>query len=198
MAFINGMAIKVSHTTIKKAITSLPPNVCFIIFLLVNKIVSVEEFQYICGMKTCSECQIPKDSSEFYPDKRNKLGLRSTCKECDSLANKTYLATDNGKVSSSARSKRYRSNNSQIVRDRLYLKKYGISFGEKLAILEKQDNKCKICNTLFPSLKHAKLDHDHKTGKIRGILCNTCNRAIGLLKDDLNVLKSAIEYLESI
>lgn len=40
------------------------------------------------------------------------------------------------------------------------------------------------------------IDHDHKTGKIRGLLCGFCNKAIGLLKENINILRNAIHYLE--
>jgi len=58
---------------------------------------------------------------------------------------------------------------------------------------EKQKNKCLICD----SEEKLVIDHNHKTGKIRGLLCSNCNCAIGLLKDDSTILESAITYLES-
>ena len=55
-----------------------------------------------------------------------------------------------------------------------------------------QQNECAIC---FRPLVKACSDHDHGTGRWRGVLCDCCNRAIGLLKDDIKVLASAIAYL---
>lgn len=62
---------------------------------------------------------------------------------------------------------------------------------------------CQICGrsaddniTLSKRKRSLCLDHDHKTGKLRGVLCDRCNRGIGLLKDDIRILKSAISYLE--
>ena len=60
-------------------------------------------------------------------------------------------------------------------------------------LLEKQDGKCAICNN---SDKRLCLDHNHSTGKIRGLLCTRCNRGIGLLGDNVETLKNAIEYLQ--
>ena len=64
-------------------------------------------------------------------------------------------------------------------------------------MLEKQNNKCAICKkdrNIFK--KRLCVDHCHSTGKIRGLLCTNCNQGIGHLKDDLNIIKSAIRYLE--
>ena len=76
-----------------------------------------------------------------------------------------------------------------------YLEKYGITFGAYTLMLIKQHYKCKICKTL-EGKKHLAVDHDHKTGKVRGLLCGPCNRALGSFKDDVDILKKAIIYLE--
>jgi len=65
------------------------------------------------------------------------------------------------------------------------------------ALLNEQDNKCAICSISFETHKRANLDHSHKTGKIRGVLCTQCNHALGLVKDDVTTLKAAIVYLEN-
>ena len=55
--------------------------------------------------------------------------------------------------------------------------------------------KCNICGTLKGKRNHA-LDHNHKTGKFRGILCMSCNTGLGMFKDDARLLLLAIDYLE--
>jgi hypothetical protein len=60
--------------------------------------------------------------------------------------------------------------------------------------LSKIKKGCWICGNLDTRIC---LDHDHKTGKIRGLLCNNCNRSLGLFKDSVDLLKKAIEYLGS-
>jgi hypothetical protein len=61
--------------------------------------------------------------------------------------------------------------------------------------LEEQDGKCAICGTTDSGSMAFHADHDHKTGQKRGILCHKCNTGLGLLKDDVDILCSAINYL---
>lgn len=73
---------------------------------------------------------------------------------------------------------------------------YNISPEEYDKMLKEQNNCCKICKTSQEKLKVTlAVDHCHKTGKVRGLLCNKCNLALGLLKDDLALLQEAINYL---
>jgi len=82
------------------------------------------------------------------------------------------------------------------------LKKFGLDEEQYNKILLQQNNCCAICKTdighYSKSNKKCRLavDHDHKTGKVRGLLCNSCNRALGLLKDSITNLHSAIVYLK--
>lgn len=78
------------------------------------------------------------------------------------------------------------------------LKKYGITLSEYNEMLEKQSGECAICGEDGSVGKWGKLyvDHDHKTGKVRGLLCSKCNFAIGQFNDDYNLLLRAISYLK--
>jgi hypothetical protein len=62
-------------------------------------------------------------------------------------------------------------------------------------MLTDQNGKCSICNGLDTANKRLAVDHCHETGKIRGLLCGSCNRGIGLLKDCHETLKKASEYI---
>jgi len=80
----------------------------------------------------------------------------------------------------------------------LHMKRaYGLDFKDYEKMLELQNGVCAICSSPPPNNRKTRLaiDHCHKTGKVRGLLCDKCNRSIGLLKDDVSVLKSAIKYL---
>jgi len=74
---------------------------------------------------------------------------------------------------------------------------YGITLEHYNNMLEQQQNRCAICPEVQSDDFNAlSVDHDHKTGQIRGLLCNSCNRGLGFFRDDIALLKKAIEYLE--
>ena len=87
-------------------------------------------------------------------------------------------------------------------KERYLRKNYGISYGEYLDLGNSQDWRCATCgrdvtsDTSVSSSDVACVDHDHNSGKVRGILCNHCNRALGLLKEDKTTLNNLIKYLE--
>lgn len=79
------------------------------------------------------------------------------------------------------------------------LRRYGITKEEWESLLETQGNKCAICRRGPEGFKnHARLfvDHDHATGRIRGLLCGTCNSGLGHFKDSPDLLRMAATYLE--
>ena|SRR3990167_45321 len=97
--------------------------------------------------------------------------------------------------------KQYNLNNAQRL---IYYRKqvWGLSKENFEALLLAQASACTICKQpetikLNGTTKTLCVDHDHITGKIRGLLCNNCNVALGSLKDDIGLLKQAIIYLES-
>lgn len=71
---------------------------------------------------------------------------------------------------------------------------YGITIWDYERILEEQDNKCAICRLMTSYELH--IDHDHSTGKIRGLLCRECNHGLGNFRDDPIRLIAAAHYLE--
>lgn len=78
----------------------------------------------------------------------------------------------------------------------LELRKYGMTLEDLKKLYIAQDNKCKICDTPESELKQMlHVDHCHKTGKVRGLLCYGCNSGLGGFKDNVNNLRKAIEYL---
>ena len=83
--------------------------------------------------------------------------------------------------------------------NKLHQKKfhYGLTKEDYENLFIKQENRCGICTTSF-DIKVACVDHSHKTGKIRGLLCHQCNTGLGLFKDDIEILKMAIKYLENV
>ena len=75
--------------------------------------------------------------------------------------------------------------------------KFHLSVQEYDRLLEQQNYSCAICKTEKPNGRGTwNIDHDHQTGKIRGLLCWKCNFALGLFGDEVKILKDAVEYLE--
>lgn len=73
---------------------------------------------------------------------------------------------------------------------------YGVSFDEYEKIYISQYGKCAICKTSESEFKkRLAIDHNHKTGKVRGLLCNLCNFSLGGFRDNIDLLNSAIAYL---
>ena len=76
---------------------------------------------------------------------------------------------------------------------------FRITHADYEEMLEKQDYRCAICksnNTKSNRTKRFAVDHDHETGQVRGLLCNNCNRGIGLLEDSITYLENATNYLK--
>lgn len=109
---------------------------------------------------------------------------------------------------SKKRSLEWRKNNKKRVKEYSIKKNLMDSFGMTLSeydeLLKKQHYVCAICKNP-ERVKEARtgvvrrlaVDHCHKTNKVRGLLCSTCNIAIGLMKDDLNLILNIIAYLKS-
>lgn len=83
----------------------------------------------------------------------------------------------------------------QYSREYNLKKKFNLSLKDYNNLLEKQQGVCAICKKTCS--KQLAVDHNHTTGKIRGLLCNNCNRGLGHLKDSIDNLKTAIQYLET-
>lgn len=74
------------------------------------------------------------------------------------------------------------------------LGRYGITPEELDSMLTKADNKCELCSKVF-SGREPHVDHNHTTGKVRGLLCNSCNTGLGHFKEDPELLRKAISYI---
>lgn len=135
-------------------------------------------------MKQCSKCKKEKPESEFYLDKAMKLGLHSWCIACVKK-----LALKGGRRLSKLQKKDLRLKST-----------HGISLRQYQEMLESQNGVCAICGNNETVKQQGipqplSVDHCHETGKVRGLLCSRCNAAIGLLREDLDILASAASYL---
>lgn len=80
-------------------------------------------------------------------------------------------------------------------REKYFQQKYGVSLAELDVIAEQQKGLCLICSKPFGERKRRHIDHCHKTGKVRGVLCSRCNQGLGLFKEDVFSLQRAISYI---
>jgi hypothetical protein len=121
------------------------------------------------GMKkVCSSCKVEKLGVEFSLSRRRSDGLDNICKSCKSVR----------------------------TRDLECRKRYGLT-KEEVDFIFSRNPCCNICGNIFNSSVVPNLDHDHKTGKVRGVLCHLCNSALGFLEDSPDTIRSAIEYLRA-
>lgn len=77
--------------------------------------------------------------------------------------------------------------------------RYDLGYDEYTELYETQNHRCAICNRRFSlgGRKGLYVDHNHKTGKVRGLLCPACNSALGKFQDSVDILTKAIEYLQN-
>lgn len=111
-----------------------------------------------------------------------------------------YTEENRERVNAQRRSKYLDRRQNHIAGMRL--RRFGLTRDDFLDMLEEQGGVCAICGNPETSrgnhgyIKNLSVDHDHETGVVRGLLCNNCNRAIGLLRDDTSILAAAIAYLD--
>lgn len=144
-------------------------------------------------LKTCRRCGTEKPLSEFHKDSGNKDGRCSYCKECNKAKTRAWSAANKGRVQEHTRKRAEQGK----FRDYNLRKKYGLTREAYAALLAAQGGRCAICGSEDPGRgnKDFSVDHCHTSNQVRGLLCNTCNRGIGLLQDDPNVLERAAQYL---
>lgn len=137
-------------------------------------------------MKTCSKCNRSLPLEKFQKRSVSLDGLQSRCRLC-------RKKIDRDRPKRGKENRWYYKNKERAYRNWL-LKTYGLSEMEYDLLLAQQEHKCAICGGK-PTRKHFDVDHDHKTGKVRGLLCNSCNRGLGLFKNNAEFLFVAFEYL---
>lgn len=156
--------------------------------------------------KTCIKCKIEKELNHFSPHKRYKHGVVNECKKCrvNITTDLNYKNKEKYLEKNRISSAKFRSLNKDSYKLSVKMstyKKLGITITkeEYLNLYEEQEGKCKICNMIPTGHKKSLcLDHDHITLKVRGLLCDNCNTALGKFKDNIHLLQNAINYLNYI
>lgn len=100
------------------------------------------------------------------------------------------------------RSRSYHAEHPEKAQNRSLKRKYGINLTQYNALAAEQCGSCSICGRVpcedpdvSKTVQRLVVDHDHETGKIRGLICHKCNRALGLFGDDPSVVSKAAEYM---
>ena len=175
--------------------------------------------------KHCSLCKTTKYLIHFCKNSNSKSGYNYSCKECQkeyylknkvkilqntkiySRINKVKISksrkiyTNNNKKYKQKYDKIYNLKNKDIRTNNRFKRTYGISLNDYNILFIKQKRICAICynketRRLNGKIVNLSVDHNHKTGKVRGLLCSQCNRSLGGFKDDIKLLKKAIYYLK--
>lgn len=128
--------------------------------------------------KRCTFCKREKEIEDFSRGKSNKDGFRGHCKKCRAKEERIY--------------KLLHKEQTQKQRIKEKLIKYGLTIEEYIQLFKNQNGKCAICEKEM----NLSIDHNHKNGKIRGLLCRNCNFGIGFMEDSTRLLEKAIKYLK--
>lgn len=150
-------------------------------------------------MKTCTKCGVEKELGEFYKRKGVRDGRQSHCKDCDNYRNRKYYSETFRWAEPEYRKKKREENPEahRLYSRRYSLKRnYGITVEHYNNMFLEQKGKCKLCRIEQTGTKRLAVDHCHATNKVRGLLCDKCNRAIGLLQDSPGLLRKAADYVE--
>ena len=136
----------------------------------------------------CCLCQEKKNIDDFGKRKDSANKRKYFCKKCDSKRKRKWESENPEKVKLMAENQKF--------------KKFGITRDDYYLMFKNQNGVCAICNqpeTMINKLGNTNMlavDHCHVNNYVRGLLCSKCNVAIGLFKEDIENLKSAILYLQ--
>lgn len=129
-------------------------------------------------MKQCKGCERTLVLTQFAKRAASEDGLQLRCRDCNREAMKNWR-------------EEHPEAHARGVRRRL-LRKYGITPEQYDIVLTSQRGGCAICT----GTKNLVVDHDHNNDQVRGILCSSCNLALGLLGDRLEFIEAALKYLQ--
>lgn len=146
-------------------------------------------------MRTCNKCQNNLHEHAF----RKSTG---PCRQCEKAWHAQNYLKNKEKIL--AKNKEWKTKNKSRYAKlgrKATLKRYGLSEADYFALLKKQNNGCAICGRPDPGRKgHDTLlvDHNHRTGKVRGLLCHQHNVLIGMAQDNSELLQAVIKYLADV
>lgn len=142
-------------------------------------------------MKLCGKCQTTKPLDDFYVlRKKGRTYRQSWCKPCLRETNQQWKKANPDAVKAADRRK-------------VLKKRYGITTSDYNKLLSEQNGGCGVCGKPERTIQRAgspvqfmAVDHDHDTGRLRGLLCQSCNRTLGNMGDNLEGVMRFVAYLE--
>ena len=149
----------------------------------------------------CYKCKVEKPITEFYNNKHKPSGHDYECKICKDKHVKKWIEENPDRKREHVRlaTKKYRDARKDSpewkLKRRVEQLKYKFALTPEQFELMRiaQDNKCAICQNEF--IETPDIDHNHKTNKVRKLLCARCNKAIGAFEDSPTLLQKALDYL---
>lgn len=145
--------------------------------------------------KWCPKCNKVMEVNSFNRATRRD-GYQTYCRECHNKMQREKYANDPmEKVKRQIRAGRRKEKNPLVQREAELKRLYDITLKDYVKIFDQQNGVCAICLQKCKTKKSLSVDHDHKTGKVRGLLCNRCNRAIGMFQDNPDILDRAKRYI---
>ena len=129
--------------------------------------------------KRCYLCRCFKDISDFYKNRSTKDGITGYCKPCHNRTRNTW------RKAHPEHDKKYREKYKPRQFENHLRHKYGITLDEYNAIYSNQEGRCAICKKHQAELDmRLELDHNHKTKKVRGLLCHVCNTRLAIIENE--------------
>lgn len=155
-------------------------------------------YDEVTNMKRCGTCKEFRSKGDFNKDIGSIDQLHFKCRPCRAKYRRQHEVRER----TSKYNKMYGEKNPELMKakDRKNsLKRFwGMTVEQFQSLKEKQGGTCAICDrTESNPHKSLCIDHDHGTGKIRGLLCDNHNRAMGLFKDSIEDMEKAIQYLKN-
>lgn len=141
----------------------------------------------------CSTCRKIKPSDQFYKDRTKPRGYSYQCKTCATKYRQQPEVKRKSRVYNRARHARPGEKHKR--RQRHLLNKFGLTPSQHLLMYADQNGCCAICGEAIPYNKIV-TDHDHRTGKVRGLLCQGCNMRLAAI-DDKEFLTRALSYVDT-
>lgn len=146
--------------------------------------------------KICSKCKKEKTLFKFSKDGSKQDGLNTWCRMCKRKSFNQYYNKNKRKVK--IKCEEYRKNHIKERRQLQLMYSYKITLADYNEMFNNQNGCCAICEKHQLELnKKLCVDHNHKTGKVRGLLCDSCNRGMGQFYESIKNLKSVIKYLRN-